>query len=153
MNPYVAAGAARAGSSIWNDKIGRILILTGIGVGGFFIVRNVSKAAKATGNVLDTISTVVGLPKKFLDGLQQGWNDQAPSEEAKANFNAIFNKLKIDEKKLSLDPPGYLTSANNLYTAMAGGEMVIRVVGELIGQGTVLKAVIDDTVRIQGRTS
>lgn len=50
-------------------------------------------------------------------------------------------------------PSGYGSISNARNTARAGGEMVIRVVGELIGQGTVLKAVIDDTVRIQGRTS
>ena len=50
-------------------------------------------------------------------------------------------------------PSGYGTISNAGATAAIGKEMVIRVIGELVGQGSTLKGIIDYETRIQGRTT
>ncbi len=124
MNPFlISAGAkagSRAGSSIWKDKAGRVIILTGLAALGFFVVRQVGRVANTAGNIIETANSVIGVPKKFFEGLTSGWNEQHPSAEEKSNFSGLLNAIKINEKKLNYNPAAYLTTANSLYNAMNG---------------------------------
>lgn len=50
-------------------------------------------------------------------------------------------------------PSGHGMIRNAGQTASMGKEMVIRVIGELVGQGSTLKGIIDYETRVQGRTT
>lgn len=114
--------------------------------------------AIAAGAALLAISAAIGSFGSGKSSGGSGGGDLGPAEgvPARAMGGSVQSGVPylVGERGPELfTPSGYGSITNARNTAMAGGEMVIRVVGELIGQGTILKAVIDDTVRISGRTS